>query len=55
MNIFEIIKFGSDLLKERKIPTHILDSEILLSKILKKSREEILVNLDKKIGKKKNF
>ena len=53
MNIFEIIKFGSDLLKERKIPTHILDSEILLSKILKKSREEILVNLDKKIDKKK--
>ena len=53
MNIFEIIKFGSDLLKERKIPTHILDSEILLSKVLKKSREEILVNLDKKIDKKK--
>tara|TARA_B100000963_G_scaffold359047_1_gene385236 strand:+ start:3395 stop:4234 length:840 start_codon:yes stop_codon:yes gene_type:complete len=54
MNIFETIKFGSDLLKESKIPTHILDSEILLSKTLKKSREDILINLDKKIDKK-NF
>ena len=33
------------------ITTHILDSEILLSKTLNKSREEILTNLDKKIDK----
>ena len=53
MKALEIIKIGSNLLKEKKIPSHILDSEILLSKTLNKSREEILVNLDKKINEKK--
>ena len=52
MNIFETIKIGTNLLKEKKIPSNIIDSEILLSKILNKSREEILVNLDYKINKK---
>ena len=40
-------------LKKSKISSHIIDSELLLSKILKKSREEILINLDKKIHKEK--
>ena len=53
MNTFEIIKIGSNLLRKKMIATHILDSEILLSKTLNKSREEILTNLDKKIDKKK--
>ena len=52
MNALEIIKVGSDLLKEKNIKTHILDSELILSKTLNKSREEILVNLDQKISKK---
>ena len=52
MNAFEVIKIGSNLLKENKIPTHILDSEILLSNILGRSREQILVNLDQKISDK---
>ena len=52
MNAFEIIKFGSNLLKEKKIPSFILDSEILLSKILNKTREDILINLDQKINTK---
>ena len=52
MNAFEIIKFGSNLLKEKKISSHILDSEILLSKILNKTRENILINLDQKINTK---
>ena len=52
MNAFEIIKAGSNLLKKNKISSHILDSEILLSKTLNISRENILVNLDKKISKK---
>ena len=51
MNVFKIIKIGSNILKENRIPSHILDSEILLSKILNKSREEILINLDRKINK----
>ena len=52
MNAFEIIKFGSNLLKEKKISSFILDSEILLSKILNKTRENILINLDQKINTK---
>ena len=51
MNTFKIIKAGSNLLKNNNITSHILDSEILLSKTLKKSREEILTHLDKKISK----
>ena len=38
MNALELINFGSSLLKEKKISTHILDSELLLSKILKKKK-----------------
>ena len=52
MRALEAIKNGSNLLKENKIPSHILDSEILLSKTLGKSREEILINLEQKITKK---
>jgi len=52
MRALEAIKIGSNLLKENKIPSYILDSEILLSKTLGKSREEILINLEKKITKK---
>ena len=52
MNALDIIKIGSNLLREKKITSHILDSEILLSKTLNKSREEVLINLDQKINKK---
>ena len=49
MRTLQAIKVGSDLLKKQKIPSHILDAELLLSKTLNKSREEILINLDKTI------
>ena len=52
MKALEIIKFGSSLLKEQRILSHSLDSEILLSKSLKKSREEILINLEKEVEEK---
>ena len=52
MKALELIKFGSKLLREKNILSHSLDSEILLSKILKKSREEILVNLNQEINEK---
>ena len=55
MKILEAIKIGSNLLKEKNIPSHILDSELLLSKTLKKPREKILTNLEKKIEKKNFF
>ena len=54
MRAVEIIKIGSDLLKKKRIQSHILDSELLLSKTLNKPREEILVNLDQQINKR-NF
>ena len=52
MRVLEAIKAGSKLLKEKNISTHILDSELLLSKSLKKPREEILINLEQNINEK---
>ena len=52
MKILETIKLGSKLLRKREICSHILDSEILLSNVLNKSREKILVNLDQKLNSK---
>ena len=52
MKTLEAIKFGSNLLREKKIPSYILDSELLLSKTLNKPREIILTNLDTNIEKK---
>ena len=52
MKILEVIKKGSKLLKEKNIPTHILDSELLLSKSLNKSREDILINLEQNLNNK---
>ena len=49
MKTFEIINIGSNFLKENKIQSYIIDSEILLSKTLNKSREQILINLDKNL------
>ena len=53
MEILEIINKGSRQLKEKKIYSHKLDSEILLSKVLNKTREELLINLDQKISNPK--
>ena len=52
MKALEIMKFGSNLLREKRISSSILDSEILLSKTLNKKREEILINLDQEVDKK---
>ena len=46
MNALELLNSGSHKLKMQKIKTHRLDSEILLSKVLNKSREQILINLN---------
>ncbi len=52
MNALEIIKIGSDILKEKNISSHILDSELLLSKTLDRPREKILTNLNERINEK---
>jgi len=51
MEILNLINFGSKYLKAKNITSHRLDSEILLSKVLNKSREQILINLREKIKK----
>ena len=52
MNALELINIGTNLLKKKNITSSILDSEILLSKTINKSREELLINLDQKIDEK---
>jgi release factor glutamine methyltransferase len=51
MNALELLDSGSRLLKKSKIETHQLDSELVLSSILKKQRENLLINLNKKVSK----
>ena len=50
MNILKLLNLGSNKLKNQNISSHILDSEILLSQVLEKKREEILLNLDLEIN-----
>ncbi len=49
MNYLDVINYGNKILKLNNIKSYSLDSELLLSKTLNISREEILINLDKKI------
>jgi release factor glutamine methyltransferase len=57
MEILKLINSGSLKLKNNNINSYRIDSEILLDKILNKKREELLINLDKKVSSKtiKNF
>ncbi len=52
MKTIELIKIGSSNLKSNKIISYKLDSELLLAEVLKKTREEILINLNKEINMK---
>ena len=54
MNIFSAIKTGSETLKEKSIMTALLDSEILMAKVLNKDRKFILLNSNN-ILKKEQF
>ena len=53
MKASELINIGSKKLKTNSIKSFILDSEILLSKVLNKKREEVLVDLNQKIQNNK--
>ena len=46
MNILEAIKKGENVLKEKGIKSHKLDSEILMSKIFNKNRIDVILNFD---------
>ena len=50
MNVLQLINLGSKELKSKKILSHKLDTEVILSKVLDKRREEILVDFDKTVS-----
>ncbi len=52
MNIKDLINKGSKLLKQNNIISHIIDSEILMTKALNKNREYVLLNLEKNLKEK---
>ena len=51
MKFIEALRFGDEILKSNKFHKK-LDTELLLSEVIKKSREYILLNLDKLINQK---
>jgi release factor glutamine methyltransferase len=50
MNISELLQSGSNVLKLSKIETHQLDSELVLSNLLKKQRENLIIDLNQKVS-----
>ena len=52
MNYIEILKKGENYLKKNKIKNSYLDTELILSKTINRSREEILLNTNNKIENK---
>ena len=50
MNTIQLLEEGSIKLKQKNILSHRIDSELLLSKVLKSNREKILINLRKEIS-----
>ena len=55
MKTNELLKIGSTTLKEKKIVSFILDSELLLSNVLQTNREDLLLNLSQPVSKKDFF
>ena len=52
-NILHLINTASKKLKKKNIASYRMDPEILLSSILGREREKVLINLDKKISSRK--
>ena len=52
MNYSEILKRGETFLKKSNIKNAHLDAELILSKTINTKREEVLLNINKKINKK---
>ena len=46
MDCLSVLNYGSKVLKSNDIKTHRLDAELLLAKVLNKTREELLINLN---------
>ena len=54
MNIFEAIKKGDAILREIGIKSHKIDSEILMSRVIKKNRADIILNSKNELSQKLN-
>ena len=52
MRYLDAISLGNNLLKINKIKSHSFESELLLAKALKITREKVLINHEKKIEQK---
>ena len=50
MKLSEIITEGANILKKKNIPSYLVDSEILMGKILDKKREFVILNQNLKIN-----
>ena len=53
MNYLEALNLGNKTLKTNNINTYRLDSELLLAKVVNKTREELLINLSNLVEPKK--
>ena len=52
MNSTELIKIGTKILKKNSKSNAELDSELILSNVLKTTREKLIIHSKKKINKK---
>ena len=52
MIISELINAGSKILRQENISTHILDSELILSSVLRETRENIIISSKRKVAPK---
>ena len=52
MNIFEAIKKGDAILRESGIESYKIDSEILMSRVIKKNRADIILNSKNELSQK---
>tara|TARA_B110000971_G_scaffold118996_1_gene121908 strand:+ start:633 stop:1472 length:840 start_codon:yes stop_codon:yes gene_type:complete len=51
MIISDLLNSGSKILKSKKVKTHQLDSEIMLSSLLKRQREHIIISSEESVSK----
>ena len=52
MNIIEALKIGDNKLKKKGINSYKLDSEVLMSQVLKKNRIDVILNSNTKLSDK---
>ncbi len=52
MQILQLINQGSEYLRNKNIKSYRLDSELLLSSVLKKSREKMIIDFSEKVSNK---